>query len=247
MGAVAKDVAISAKLATMGAMSCLKTPHPAWIWLSVVAVLLGLAAWVVLGRDAPSTQDPRRASADLRASAAPPRAEPASAVARGASPAFNSGTAGGAAGLGLGGGAASPSRAGGYALPGPGSQADDPDAAPADDAASLLAAAQRELAARHFAAARRSALGCLKAEPNNAACAKARVHSYTQQYPLSETSEIVRWCLSAFASDLNCLRQLRLFHQSKGEDMDASGISAEIRARFPDANLELPSAPDDGE
>lgn len=218
-------------------MSFAKTLHPSWIWLSVVAALLGLSAWVALTRDAPSPQDPRRATHAATAASS----EPAQVASPITSPSDKTGDP--RAGLGFGGGSASPAPIeGDHEL-----EPREPNDPHPGDPATLLGNARSELAAGRFADARRSALECLKAEPANAGCAKARVHSYTQQYPLSETSEIVRWCLSAFASDLNCLRQLRVFHQSRAEDIDASGISAEIRARFPDANLELPQEPEEVE
>ncbi len=112
-----------------------------------------------------------------------------------------------------------------------------------ETAQAALERARSSLKRKDFAAARREALACLKADPGNQACQRARVHSYTQQYPMGETKNILGWCLSAFASDLNCLRAMREFHASRGEGVDASGISAEIRVRFPDDELEMPPLP----
>lgn len=228
----------------MHPMSSAATPHPSWIWACVVTALVGLCVWVALTRDAPTSDAPQREAEPAPVATPTAQAQEAAGAAPGA--ANNSGKVAkpSAGGSGFGGGAASSPAAADDHAPELGGEPGEPASG---DVTAQLATARRALAERRFAAARRSALECLKVEPGNAECAKARVHSYTQQYPLSETSEIVRWCLSPFASDLNCLRQLRVFHQSKGEAMDASGISVEIRTRFPDANLELPSSPDEGE
>ncbi|MCB9585204.1 MAG: hypothetical protein H6718_07390 [Polyangiaceae bacterium] len=104
--------------------------------------------------------------------------------------------------------------------------------------------AQGLLKEKQFARARGEAMACLKVDPSNKACQRVRVHSYTQQYPMGETRNILGWCLSAFSSDLDCLRALREFHAAKGQRVEASGISAEIRERFPDEELEMQPLPE---
>ncbi|MCA9627325.1 MAG: hypothetical protein KC766_06655, partial [Myxococcales bacterium] len=119
----------------------------------------------------------------------------------------------------------------------------DPAVMDSPAAKDALSRARQLLEQKRYSEARQEALACLKADPGNTSCQRARVHTYTRQYSMGETKNILGWCLSAYSTDLDCLRAMREFHTARGERMDASGISAEIRERFPDADLTMSPLP----
>lgn len=203
--------------------------HPALFWLPVVAALVITLGWVVL-RDPspPNPEDPGTAAPDRPAERTADRAETEAS----AHPAAPQGWD-----VAPSNPAPPPPEATNHAT-------DESEFAPQDSTAdAALVRARAALEQKQYAEARKEALACLKVEPSNRDCQRARVHTYTQQYSVGETKNILGWCLSAFASDLDCLRAMREFHATKGQGVEASGISAEIRERFPRDDLEMQPLP----
>ncbi|MEZ4231725.1 MAG: hypothetical protein R3B89_21295 [Polyangiaceae bacterium] len=206
--------------------------HPAVFWLPVVAGLVLALGWVLL-RDPspPNPSEPGRSAPD-----ATDRVEeqPATAVTRD----WNAVAPSNPAPL------PAEDASGPPDIEGAGS--DDPAVMDSPAAKDALSRARQLLEQKRYSEARQEALACLKADPGNTSCQRARVHTYTRQYSMGETKNILGWCLSAYATDLDCLRAMREFHTARGERMDASGISAEIRERFPDADLTMSPLPGPG-
>ncbi|MEZ4369541.1 MAG: hypothetical protein R3B07_01900 [Polyangiaceae bacterium] len=201
--------------------------HPAALWLPLVVGLVLALGWVALRKPSPPNPEAAGAGTATPVVSGSQEQEPSTAI--------------GTQGWDL----APPSNP----LPPPPedtSRAEEqtPEPHVADPTAqAALGRAQTALKQKQFGVARREALACLKLDPRDRACQRARVHSYTQQYPMGETKNILGWCLSAFSSDLDCLRALREFHAAKGQRVEASGISAEIRERFPGEALEMEPLP----
>ena len=141
----------------------------------------------------------------------------------------------------------------GGAGPGPGASAGGAGGGEATSAAlqaddspevTRLAAEARELVEqKQLLKAREASMKCLALDRDNDTCWQARIRSYTRGAEIPETQNILRYCLGAAREELDCLRSLRQFHLDRGESMQGSSLSAEIKQFYPDYDPELPKAP----